>query len=362
MVELNSAMAVLYKKALKPIMFKFDPEKVHNAFITIGKTLGNYETSKKLISKLYDYKHPSLKQTILGLTFTNPIGLSAGFDKNAELIDIIPSVGFGFEEVGSMTANSCAGNPGVRLKRMPNQKSIWVNLGLNNKGIDELAPQIASKSPTIPILISIAKTNSAETVEPSKAVADYIYSLKKSEENNIGSAYVINISCPNAYGGQPFSDPKLFKMLMHQISLLGIKKPILIKISPDLDNNTIDKIVSISSKYQVAGFVCTNLTKKDGQEGGFSGGLVKSKSNELISYLYRKTKGKKLIIGVGGIFSAEDAYEKIKRGASLVSLITGMIYEGPTLISSINRQLVNLLKKDGYSNISEAIGISTGRG
>ncbi len=353
----NSLNKFGYKYLIKPILFQFDPEAVHKLFIKTGKILGSTAFTREITSIMFNYSNPMLKQRILNIDFKNPIGLSAGFDKDAELTKIIPKVGFGYEEVGSITANSCAGNSGVRIKRIPEKKSLWINLGLNNNGADEIASRLYLRRFEIPIAISIAKTNCKETVDPKIAIQDYLYTLKKMNEKGIGKFFVINISCPNAYGGQPFSNPRLFKMLMYEIYKLNIKKPIFIKISPDLSNENIDKIIEISKNYGVSGFICSNLTKQHKfDSGGLSGKVLEEKSNKLIEYVYKKTKGKFIIIGVGGVFSAKDAYKKIKLGASLISLISGMIYEGPSLISEINRNLVKLLKKDGFSNITEAIG------
>lgn len=350
-------MGFLYKKALKPILFQFDAELMHKTFIKIGILSGSNSVTRKLTSLFFNYSNNMLQQDILGIKFKNPVGLSAGFDKNAELTNIIPEIGFGFTEIGSITALKCAGNQGIRLKRLPEKKSLWVHLGLNNNGADEIAGRLKNKKFKIPIGISIAKTNCKETAVPSIAVKDYCYSLKKFNEENIGDFYVINISCPNAYGGQPFTAPSLFEKLMKDVSKSKHKKPIFVKMSPELSRKAIDKIIKRAEKYRISGFICTNLTKKhEFGKGGLSGKAVEEKANHMISYIYRKTKGKFIIIGVGGIFSAEDAYKKIKLGASLVELITGMIYQGPNLISEINLGLAELLKKDGFKNIKQAIG------
>lgn len=344
---------------LKNVLFSFDPEKVHNEFLKIGKSLEQHELSKKIVSLVFNYQNPMLKQKLNGINFRNPIGLSAGFDKNAELIPIMENVGFGFVEVGSITAKSCAGNPGVRLKRILEEKSIWVNLGLNNNGADEISQRLKKQKFNIPFGVSVAKTNCKETTNSKIGIEDYIYSLK--EFKNTGNYFTINISCPNAFGGQPFSDPALFESLCKEISKLNIKKPIFVKFSPDLENNNVKKIISISEKYNINGFICSNLTKKDigFSSGGMSGKKLENKANSLLSFVYKQTrswKTKPILIGNGGIFCAEDAYKKIKLGANLVQLVTGMIYQGPSLIGEINYGLVKLLRKDGFSNISEAVG------
>jgi dihydroorotate dehydrogenase subfamily 2 len=301
-----------------------------------------------------------LEQKIFGIRFRNPIGLAAGFDKDARMISIMEDVGFGFVEVGSLTKLRCEGNTGQRMKRLISKKSLWIYLGLNNRGADETFEEIKYKRFKIPYGISAAKTNCMETVDSNVAIEDYIYTLKKFRE--IAAYFTVNISCPNAFGGQPFSDPLLFARLMHRIDGLRLKQPIFVKLSPDLSRQNLDKILEISKKYRVKGFICTNLTKKNTgfESGGCSGKMLEKFSDEIIKYVYLKTKNWKyrtIIIGVGGVFSAEDAYRKMRLGASLIQLITGMIYEGPGLIGDINRGLVKFMNRDGFKRIDEIVGV-----
>ena len=357
----NNLNKAIYSGLVKKICFKFDEEKVHNFFTNFGRRAGKNQLSKKIARNLFSYQNPILEQNLCGITFKNPIGLSAGFDKNAELISIMGDVGFGFSEIGSITAKPCMGNSGKRLLRIPEKKSIWVNLGLNNGGADKISSKLSGKIFEIPFGINIAKTNCRETTNSAEGIKDYIYSLKKFNEKNIGDYFTINISCPNAYDGQPFSNPKLYEKLIKEVKKLKIKKPVFIKLSPDLEKKDLDKILKISKKYGINGFICSNLSKKDNgfEEGGLSGKEVYEKSNSLLSYVYKKTrvwKNKPVLIGVGGIFKAEDAYEKIKLGANLVQIITGMIFQGPNLIGEINYKLAKFLERDGFSNIREAAG------
>lgn len=352
----NKVNGLLYENFIKRICFKFDAENVHNFFVRTGNLLSRNKVMKRVVSVSFDYSNEALEQDILGIHFRNPVGLSAGFDKNAELVDVLGRVGFGFVEVGSITAKACEGNMGKRLDRVPEERGLWVNLGLNNNGAVEIANRLKGREFNIPFGVSIAKTNCRETVNVKKGIKDYIDSLIRFE--NIGEYIDLNISCPNAYGGQPFSEPRLYEMLLKEVAKLKIRKPIFVKLSPDLDREVIDRILDISYKYKISGFVCSNLTKKHGfGKGGLSGKFVEELANELLEYISRKTKGDFVLIGVGGIFSAEDAYKKIKLGASLVELITGMIYRGPSVISDINYGLVKLLGRDGFKNIGEAVGV-----
>lgn len=353
-----------YKWILKPIFFQIDPEIVHDRMISVGELLGKYKITQKLTSLWFNYKNPTLEQNVLGINFKNPIGLSAGFDKNAVLNNILPYVGFGFSEVGSITGEHCVGNPKPRLWRLKESKSLAVYYGLKNDGCETISRRLKDKKFPFPVGISIAKTNSKETADDVVAVEDYFKAYKAF--TNIGDYVTINISCPNAYGGQPFTNSAKLDALLKKITSIPKTKPIFLKISPDLSKEEIDEIIDISLRYKMDGFVCTNLTKNRNNKniidktipevGGLSGKVVDSMSDDLIRYVYKKTGGKSVIIGSGGVFSAEDAYRKIKAGATLIELITGMIFEGPQVISTINQGLAKLLKKDGLNNISLAIG------
>lgn len=358
---------ILYQHIFKPIAFKLDPEFVHDGVSWFGSILGKTTIGKKLTRLIFNFSNSSLEQDILGIHFPNPIGLSAGFDKNAELTDILPEVGFGFAEVGSITGEPCQGNPKKRLWRLPKSKSLLVWYGLKNKGAEFIAKQIKNKHFKIPVGISVAKTNCQATVNDEVGIKDYAKAFRLFE--NIGSYTTVNISCPNAFGGEPFTDPNRLDNLLTELDKISTTKPTFIKLSPDLDREEVDAILSVIDKHRVQGIICSNLTKNRKNSkiieqdlpavGGLSGKVVSELSDELISYVYKKTNGKYIIIGSGGVFSAEDAYKKIKLGASLVQILTGMIFEGPQLIGEINRGLVSLLKQDGYKNISEVVGIGT---
>lgn len=360
----NWVFKTLYKGCMKPVFFQVDPEKVHDAAVSLGVLLGSNFITRSLTRLFFSYKNKALEQEILGIKFKNPVGLAAGFDKNAGLTKIIPSVGFGFEQVGSITGEPCEGNPKPRLWRLKKSKGLVVYYGLKNNGCVKIARHLKKQTTKIPLGISIAKTNSKKTVPTKSGIADYLKAYKTLR--NVGSFHTINISCPNSFGGRSFTESKKLNMLLREINKTRSKKPIFIKISPDLSLKEVDAIIKISRKHRINGFVISNLTKKRknkkiresevSKKGGISGKPVEDLSNKLIKYVYKKTKGDFIIIGCGGIFTAEDAYEKIKSGASLVQLITGMIFEGPQQISQINSGLVRLLKKDGFSNISEAIG------
>ena len=355
----NYIMRRIYRWILKPLFFQLDPENIHDCMINVGKFLGQWSLFRGITSFFWNYSNPALEQNTLGIQFKNPIGLSAGFDKNAVLNNIIPSVGFGFSEVGSITAKPYDGNQKPRLYRLPKHQSLRVNYGLKNLGAETLHKQLQNKVWDIPVCINIAKTNSQETSEVNKGIEDYFFTYKIFQDT--GSFFTINISCPNTCEEKPvFAEPQNLDLLLKKIFSIPKNKPVFVKISPDLPETQLNSILEVCKKYEVDGFVCTNLTKVNlfnhNGKGGFSGKAVDELSTDMIRRVYKFYGGKKIVIGSGGVFNAEDAYKKIKAGASLIELITGMIYEGPQAISEINLGLVKLLKRDGYKNISEVVG------
>ena len=368
----NMINRLVYKSILKKIFFQIDPEQVHGYLIKRGKFLGSHTLTKSMTSWFFDYHHIKLEQTLAGLHFPNPIGLAAGFDKNAELTQILPEIGFGHIEVGSITGEPCAGNPQPRLWRLPKSQSIVVYYGLKNEGCEAIAKRLGKGKalpkpckPRIPLGISIAKTNCKATCNETTGIQDYVkaYTTLKPFADYI----TINISCPNSFGGLQFTNPKRLDRLLKEIHKLQDRKPLFLKLGADLKNKEVDDIIKVARKYKITGFICTNLTKvRDNPKiqepvvppaGGLSGKVVEELADKMITYLYKKTGKEFVVIGCGGVFTAEDAYKKIKLGASLIQMITGMIYEGPQVISEINQGLVKLLEKDGYQNVQEAVGV-----
>jgi dihydroorotate dehydrogenase subfamily 2 len=353
-----------YTKVLKPVLFSFDPEDVHDVFTVTGSILGRFSLTRGLTAAVFKYSDGRLEQDILGIHFRNPIGLAAGFDKNAVLLDIMPSVGFGFTEVGSVTGEPCQGNPRPRLWRLKKSRSIGVWYGLKNDGCEIIAKRLAGRKFKMPFGVSVAMTNCAENADLACGVGDYAKSFK-TFATGPGDYLTINISCPNAFGGQPFTDAQRLEALLTKLDAIPTKKPVFMKMSPDLSEAEIDAILEVTARHRVHGFVCTNLTKQPGNpklfeawppHGGLSGKVVSDLSDKMISQLYRKTNGKYVIIGCGGVFSAADAYRKMALGASLIQLITGMLFEGPQVIGEINAGLVELMEKKGFANVSQIIG------
>ncbi|PIT86222.1 MAG: quinone-dependent dihydroorotate dehydrogenase [Candidatus Magasanikbacteria bacterium CG10_big_fil_rev_8_21_14_0_10_43_6] len=361
----NRAIRLVYQYILKPIFFRIDPEITHDRMTRVGMFLGKRPFTRFLIRACLSSPHSNmLSQRIAGIHFANPIGLAAGFDKNGVLPSVLAAVGFGYAEIGSVTGDPCKGNAKPRLWRLIQSRGLVVYYGLVNDGAERVARRLMYKTYHLPLGMSIAKTNSPHTVPLSAGIADYIKAYTALE--HIGSYDTLNISCPNAFGGEPFTDPYNLRALLQAIEPVRNTKPLFLKLSPDLSPKKVNTLVEIAVQYNVDGFICSNLTKRKKnpkiqeqtvpRHGGISGQPVKHLSNTLIRQIYKKTHGKKIIIGCGGIATAEDAYEKIRAGASLVQLITGMIFEGPQLISEIQLGLTHLLHKDGFTHISEAVG------
>ena len=348
---------------------------MHQRTLAVGSLVQRSSSLRQLLTAVWAYDNPPfLRQKIHGITFRNPVGLSAGFDKNFELPPLLKAIGFGFMEGGSLTYRPCVGNPRPWFHRLPNSQSLVVYAGLANKGVDDIIGRIQNYPPDIfknfPINISVAKTNVPEVCSDTEAIADYIGSLKVIQQADVGKMITLNISCPNTYGGEPFTTPTRLERLLKEVDGLKLVQPLFIKMPCDLPWSKFDSLLTVASKHKVSGVIISNLAKDRSQiklldplpvsiKGNLSGKPTWKLSNQLISRTYQKYQHRFTIIGVGGIFSAEDAYTKIKLGASLVELITGMVYEGPQLIGQINHDLVTLLKRDGYHHISQAIGVDS---
>lgn len=360
----NKIIHSLYKYILKPIFFRIDPENMHDQMTSLGIRLGSHSFARKITRGLFGYRNPILEQDVLGMHFENPVGLSAGFDKNAELLEILPAVGFGFVEVGSITGSPCAGNPKPRLWRLIKSKGLAVYYGLKNDGCDAISKKLQVRHSDVPLGISVAMTNCKENLDLDNAVNDYAKAFSVME--SLGDYITINISCPNTEGGQPFIVAHRLDYLFDVLDKIQTQKPIFIKISPDMNQPQLDALLDVSRKHRIHGIITTNLTKKRDNPrildedppkvGGLSGKVVQDISDETLSYIYRREGKRFILIGSGGVFTAKDAYKKIKLGASLVQIITSMVFEGPQVISEINQGLAVLLKKDGFININQAIG------
>ena len=363
-------------RAIRPLIFLMEPEDAHYSLKRIGVFLGSNPITRGLTSLLMDYNHKSLAITVDGIDYRNPVGLSAGFDKDGELTKIYPSIGFGLAELGSFTGEICPGNPGKRLFRMIKSKAIVVWYGLNNEGSETISKRLAKEDfGRLRVGINAANSNLTPEFDLEMSINDYLKTMKLFKD--IGDYYDVNISCPNTQDGEPFVDKKNLDALLTRINeeIRPISdKPIYVKLAADMTLDEINVIVDGCVEHGMDGVVCTNLAKPQFNsehrpeeyptekgllpkgKGAMSGLPLQRISTNVIRHVYRRTRGKITIIGVGGIFSAKDAYEKITSGASLLHMITTMIFDGPQNINEINRGLVKLLKKDGFESIEQAVG------
>ena len=362
-----------YVRIARPVLFKFSADSVH-AFITRAGIIAQSLPLLPILLRIkLRYDHPSLEQELHGVAFKNPIGLSAGFDKEARLPKLMHSIGFGLEEVGSITAKRYDGNKQPWYSRLPHTKSILVNSGLRSSGVEAIAERADRMKPSLyrnfPINASIAKTNSrvdASTVK--SGIEDYCTTLRRLEQSPWPSLYTLNISCPNTAGGEPFNKPQNLKKLLKAIDEIKPKRPVFLKLPVDLDWPEIKPLLDVAAKSNIQGITIANLAKDrslvdprdelgDDQPGNLSGRPCWEDSNLLLARSHDLYADRFTFIGVGGVFSAQDAYTKIRLGASLVELITGMIYQGPALIGQINAGLAKLLADDGFNNVDQAVGL-----
>jgi dihydroorotate dehydrogenase len=365
-------ISLIYKKIIKPILFLFPADDVHHFFLRVGNFLGKFSFFKWITKKTLYYKNDILKQNIYNISFENPIGIAAGFDYDADLIKILPSVGFGFHTIGTVTNLPYGGNARPMLGRLPKSKSLLVNKGFKSMGIDSVLKKINKTEKKIPLGISIGSTNKAyENID--EMADDIILSFNKVIAENYFDYFELNISCPNLINSEnltnKFDTPSGLKLLLSKVEKISINRPLFIKMYLEKGVDETLSLAEVASTYLfVNGFIFSNLAKdrtnpsfdkeeiENAGRGNFSGKPTEKITNTLISAVYKKYKDRFIIIGCGGVFTGSDAYEKIKRGATLIQMITGMIYEGPSVIGKINKELAILLKKDGFTNIKEAIG------
>lgn len=339
----------MYKLLIRPVLFLFDPEKVHYFTFSLIRFLNKIPGVPLLIKSIYTINDKRLEQEVFGLKFKNPVGLAAGFDKDAKLFNELANFGFGFIEIGTLTPKPQPGNPKKRLFRLKADSAIINRMGFNNGGVEEAVKKLKNNKGVL-IGGNIGKNKITPNEE---AVNDYIVSFKTLF--NYVDYFVVNVSSPNTPNLRELQDKepltKLLQALKDENSKYSNPKPILLKIAPDLTDDQLMDIIDIIKQTKIDGVIATNTTisreglksQNKNEAGGLSGIPVKDRSTEVIRFLAEKSNKSFPIIGVGGIHSTKDALEKLEAGADLIQLYTGFIYEGPQLIKDI---LKELLKKD----------------
>jgi dihydroorotate dehydrogenase len=350
----------MYKSIIRPLLFQIDAEKVHHLVFNLLKIAGRFPGIKFLLRAQFCYENTALEKKLFGIKFKNPVGLAAGFDKDARLVDELACLGFGFIEIGTLTPKAQAGNDKPRLFRLPQDGALINRMGFNNEGVAEAVDRLKSRNSDVIVGGNIGKNK----VTPNEnALDDYIFSVEALHP--YVDYFVVNVSSPNTPGLRELQEKEPLKRLMREVKKLcqskPQKKPVLLKIAPDLTNSQLDDIIEILKETSSDGIIATNTTisradlttEKEVVEkfgnGGLSGKPLTERSTEVISYLRQKLGPGFPIIGVGGIMTAADAIEKLRAGADLIQLYTGFIYEGPAFIKKINKEIVKMKASESKS-------------
>jgi dihydroorotate dehydrogenase len=347
----QAIFAVMYKSVLRKTLFKLNAEQAHNFSFGFLKVIFQLPFVKSIFYGLFNVNHPALEREVFGIKFKNPVGLAAGFDKNAKLYNEFAFMGFGSVEIGTVTPKPQAGNDKPRLFRLPADQGLINRMGFNNDGVKKIVGRLKGRYTSVVIGGNIGKNK----VTPNEnALDDYLILLN--ELYDVVDYFTVNVSSPNTPGLRELQEKepltKLLRALKDEMATKPKVKPILLKIAPDLTDTQLDDIVDIVKETEIDGIIATNTTidrsglKTDGKEveemgaGGLSGKPLTNRSTEVIRYLHEKSNGEIPIVGVGGIHSAEDALEKLRAGAALVQLYTGFVYEGPGLVKRINEKII----------------------
>ena len=361
-------------QVLRPLLFQLDPEWAHKVSLWAARLA--QRAAPSLVESRYGFEEERLKQRLWGTTFPNPVGLAAGVDKNARAVPFWEAVGFGFVEVGSVSAQPASGNPRPRAFRLPADHALINRMGLNNDGAEAVAERLerGRSERSRPLGINLAKTHDPD-IMGGAALDDFRASFRQLRGQ--AEYVVLNVSCPNAEDGTTFEDPAALDTLLDAIhdeqAAPGLAVPVLIKLSPPLTDRVVldtrlEEILAVAQDHEVDGFIATNTApdRKNLQassdrlaeigDGGLSGRPLADRATRMVGYLYQGTGGDIPIIGVGGVQDAASAYAKIRAGASLVQLYTALVYEGPTVIREIKEGLAERLSDDGYASIDEAVG------
>ena len=341
----------MYKIFIKPLLFSMQPEKAHYFATDLLTFFCKIPGVASLMRCMYDVKNPKLERELFGLKFKNPVGLAAGFDKDARWFNQLSNLGFGFIEIGTLTPKGQIGNPKPRLYRIPEDEGLINRMGFNNLGVDAAIPRLKNRKTNLIIGGNIGKNTATSNDD---ALEDYIYNFKTLHD--YVDYFVVNVSCPNVKDLTKLQDTPFLLNLLGKLKEINAAKdkpkPILLKIAPDLNNSQLDEVIEIVAQTKIDGIIATNTsTTREGLKinkakieeianGGLSGKPVNKRSTEVIRYLADKSNKAFPIIGVGGIHTPQDAIDKLEAGADLVQVYTGFIYEGPSLMKRINKAIL----------------------
>jgi dihydroorotate dehydrogenase len=342
--------------AVRPLLFRLPAETAHE-LVQTGLRTAQGTPVEDALARRYVVDDERLETTVFGQTFPNPVGVAAGFDKNARVPRALAALGFGHVEVGGVTAERQAGNPRPRMFRLGEDDAIVNRMGFNNEGADAVGPRLARADVPVPVGVNIGKSKDAPLDE---AADDYLYTFERVREG--GDFFVVNVSSPNTPGLRDLQDREHLETILSTLLDAGAD-PLLVKFSPDLHRDAIAEGVALAEELGLSGVVATNTTTDRAddlqsaaatEEGGLSGRPLEERATETVRFVAERTDLP--VVGVGGVFTAEDAYRKIRAGADLVQLYTGLVYRGPGIARDINRGLLRLLERDGFDSVEAAVG------
>jgi dihydroorotate dehydrogenase len=358
-------------RALTPLIFLADSEPAHDFVLDMSEFLGKIPGMPQLMRGCLRVSHPSLQTTVAGVAFENPIGLAAGFDHEAQMPRIVDGIGFGFESVGSVTNGAYAGNPYPRIKRLVKSRTMLVYKGFKSTGMSAVLARIKGQTWRVPIGISIGRTNPLPEYTRAAAIGDIVEAFTKARDSGIPFSYFeLNISCPNMLHEISFYEPEHLSPLLAAIRALNLPKPLFIKMPIGLSDDATQALLDTIMQFPVAAVIFGNLQVNrtdpafDKEElatlakypGNWSGMPCQKQSDHMVKLAYKRAQGKLAIIGCGGVFNAEDAYRKIRSGASLIQLVTATVFEGPQVPAEICADLPKLLARDGFKHVADAVG------
>lgn len=339
----------IYESLLRPLLFNFDPEVAHN--------LALWAIRHGLVSASR-FRDPRLSQELFGISFPNPLGLAAGFDKNAVALQHWERLGFGFAEIGTVTAHAQPGNAKPRMFRLPFEYALINRLGFNNVGAEGVAKNLLGVSTGIPIGVNLGKS---KVTALDRAPEDYQQSFRLLKDH--GAYFVINVSSPNTPGLRELQEKSRLMEILAAIREVDAHKPLFVKVAPDLEMSALDDVVAVAHETRLTGLIATNTTISreslppgDYQEGGLSGAPLKAKAQEFMRHLFKSCDKGMVLIGVGGIFTGQDLFERISAGAHLCQIYTGWVYGGPGTAPKILRELVELMEQHGAQSLTELRG------
>ena len=366
---------MLYPNLIRPILFTFPPETAHRNTFRFGRWLSRYDMAHRFLRERYDVQFEELKVTAFGLEFRNPVGLAAGFDKHAEIHSLFPDLGFGHIEIGSVSLRPWPGNPSPRVLRLPQDYALINRYGLNSVGADVVYARLKDARLRIPVGLNLVKT-ADPAISGNDAIEDFVQSFARLYQ--LADFITLNVSCPNTPEGKTFEHPETLAPFLARLKATEAelckscrRKPALVKLSPDLDQETLSRILAITEENDISGYVVANTTsRRQGLQtpasvlqefgrGGLSGAPVVQFTLPMVRAVYEKTGGRKPIIAVGGIGCdprkepAEIVWEYFRAGATLVQLNTGLIYSGPAVVKRINRGLIEILRRNRLASLGE---------